>query len=83
MILFCKQDDTLQEIRTCARYLCVLEPTRADADGLVECLCRALKSTGVENLLERENVLSSRELPVLVSCGTDGASVNISHQNGM
>lgn len=24
-----------------------------------------------------------RELPVLVGCGTDGASVNVSHQNGM
>ena len=57
--------------------------TRADADGLVECLCRALKSIGIENLLERECVLNARELPVVVGCGTDGASVNVSHQNGM
>lgn len=64
VILFCKLDDTLQEIRTCARYFCVLEPTRTDADGLVECLCRALKSMGIENFLERECVLSLRELPV-------------------
>ena len=54
VILFCKRDDSLQEIRTCARYFCVLEPTKADSDGLVECLCRTLKSMGIENLLERE-----------------------------
>ena len=84
MILFCKRDDFLQEIRTCTRYFCVLEPTKADTDGLVECLCRTLKSMGIENLLERESVcLSTHELPVLVGCGTDGASVNLSDQNGM
>lgn len=83
VILFCKRDDTQQQIKTCARYFCVLEPTKADADGLVECLSRALKSMGIENLLERECVLSARELPVLVGCGTDGASVNVSDQNGM
>ena len=41
VILFCKRDNTLQEVKTCARYFCVLEPTKADADGLVECLSRA------------------------------------------
>ena len=61
----------------------MLEPAKADADGLIECLSRALKSLGVEHLLERESVLSVRELPVLVGCGTDGASVNLSGQNGM
>jgi hypothetical protein len=25
VILFCKRDDEIQEVRTCARYLCVLE----------------------------------------------------------
>ena len=30
-----------------------------------------------------ESVLSARDLPVLVGCGTDGASVNVSSQNGM
>ena len=54
-----------------------------NAAGLMQCLCSALKSMGIENLLERVCVLSTRELPVLVGCGTDGASVNVSHQNGM
>jgi hypothetical protein len=83
VILFCKRDDAQQQIRTCARYFCVLEPTKADADRLVECLSRALKSMGIDNLLERECVLSAHEFPVLVGCGTDGASVNVSNQNGM
>ena len=83
VIVFCKRDDTLQEIRTCARCFCVLEPTKADAHGLVECLSRALNSMGIENLLERECVLSACDLPVLVGCGSDGASVNLSDQNGM
>ena len=56
---------------------------KADANGLVECLCGALKSVGVENLLQRESVLGVHEFPVLVGCGTDGASVNVSDQNGM
>ena len=63
-----------------------MEPSKADSDGLVECLSTALKRMGIENLLERENVLkrpTASELPVLVGCGTDGASVNVSGQNGM
>ena len=82
MILHCKQDDTRQETRTYARYFSVLEPIKADADGLVQCLCKALKPMGIENLLERDSVLNS-QFPVLVGCGTDGASVNVAHQNGM
>ena len=62
--------------------ICILEPTRSDADGLVQCLDSALKSMGIENILERESVLSSHDLLDLVGCGTDGASVNVSGQNG-
>ena len=83
VILFCKKDDTLKEVTTCARYLCVLEPTKADADGLVGCLSRALKSMGIENLLDRERFLDVHDLPVLVDCGTDGASVNVYYHNGI
>lgn len=76
----------MQEIRTYGRYLCVLEPVKADADGLVECLGRAVKPLGIDNLLEGECVLgdvSVHGLPVLVGCGTDGASANVPGQNGM
>ena len=83
VILFCEEDDALLEFKTTARYYCVLEPRKTDADGLVECLSAALKGMSIDNLLERENVLSVNGFPVLVGCGTDGASVNIAEQNGM
>ena len=68
VILFCKQDDTLQEIRTCARYFVYWSQ-----QGLMQMgWCRALKSMG-----EREFVLSARELPVLVGCGTDDVSTKL------
>ena len=44
VILFCKQDQIIQEVRSCARYLCVLEPKKSDADGLLRCLSDAMKS---------------------------------------
>jgi len=83
VILHCRRNDVLQEITTSARYFCVLEPARSDADGLVQCLGTALKNMGIDNILQREDVLRVHEHPVLVGCGTDGASVNISAQNGM
>lgn len=42
-----------------------------------------LKSMDIENLLQRECVFSAHELPPLIGCGTDCASVNVSDQNGM
>ena len=51
------------------------------ADGLLECLSRSLKSLGIENFLEKENVFGVHELLVLVGCGTDGATINMSDQN--
>lgn len=83
VILFCQKDDAQLELKTTARYYCVLEPRKTDADGLVECLGTALKGMGIDNLLERENVLSVTGFPVLIGCGTDGASVNVAEQNGM
>ena len=56
----------------------MLEPTKPDASGLVECLSRALYSMGIQSLLERKSVLDVHDLPVLVGCGTDGTSVNVS-----
>ena len=53
---------------------------KADADGLLECTSTAMKSMGVENILERVCVLSVCELPVIVGYGTDGAAVNVSGQ---
>ena len=68
VILFCKQDQIIQEVRSCARYLCVLEPKKSDADGLLRCLSDAMKSMGIDDVLQRESVLSASDLPVLVGC---------------
>lgn len=42
VILHCKKDEEMQEMKTCARYLCVQEPLKADADGLIDCLSKVL-----------------------------------------
>ena len=70
-------------MKTTARYYCVLETRKSDADGLVECLDLALKGMGVDNLLLSESVLGVHGFPILVGCGTDGASVNVAEQNSM
>jgi len=36
---------------------------------------------GIDDRLQREKVLDVDQHPVLVGCGTDGASVNVSAQN--
>ncbi len=83
VILYCQKDDTAEEIKSCARYFTVLQPKKADADGLVQCLGKALQSMGIEDILDRANVFGVEGHPVLVGGGTDGASVNVSEQNGM
>ena len=83
VLLYCAKDDKAEEMRTCARYLTVLEPVKADSDGLVQCLGKALRPMGKEDLGDRASVLGVKEHPILVGGGTDGAAVNVSDQNGM
>ena len=77
VILFCERNEELMEMRTTARYYCVMEPQKTDADGLVDCLGIALKGMGIDDLFDSETVLGVEGFPVLVGCGTDGASVNV------
>ena len=83
MIEYCNQDDVTQEMKSCARFLSLEMPAKADADGLIDCLNNALGVVGVENILDESNVLGVSNKPVVVGGGTDGASVNIGEQNGM
>ena len=80
VLLYCKRDDVVKEIRTYARYLSVVTPNRTDTDWLVDCLKEALQRLKID-VLDRDAVLSSN--PVLIGSGTDGASVNISQHNCM
>ena len=50
VILFCQKVDELEEIRSSARFFCVFEPRKADADGLIKCLSSALHSMGIEDI---------------------------------
>ena len=83
VIMFCKKDDFCEEIQSCSHYLSVEVPTRADAAGLIQCLGVALKRLGIDDILDQSKVLEVKGKPVLVGGGTDGASVNISEENGM
>ena len=69
VVLYCKQDDVVKEIRACARYLSVVTPNKADTDGLVDCLKEALKTLKIDDVLDRDAVLSSK--PVLIGGGTE------------
>lgn len=82
-ILYCHRDNAMEEVRFCAMYFTVVEPTKCDAGGLVKCLGTALESMGISDVLNKQEVLGVEGQPVLVGCGTDGATVNISEQNGM
>ena len=84
-VQYCIKDDASKEIRSCTRYLSLEVPQKADADGLIACLGNALGAFGVSDILQRESVLgvAAEGKPIVVGGGTDGASVNISGQNGM
>ena len=42
-----------------------------------------LEFLGIKDVLSKEEVLGVECHSVLVGCGTDGTSVNVSEQNGM
>ena len=56
---------------------------KADADGLISCLNDGLKPMGIDDILDSEGCLAVKGHPVLVGIGSDGATVNISAQNGV
>ena len=82
-ILYCLKDDEAQEVRSCIRFLSVQVPTRADAGGLIRCLCSAMEEVGLGNFLDRVSVLGVQGKPIVVGGGTDGATVNIGQHRGM
>ena len=59
VLLYCSKDDEAEEMNTCARYFTVLEPAKADGDGLVQCLGKALQSMGIEDLPQISKIIIS------------------------
>jgi len=83
LVQYCHLDNDLEEVKSCSRFLKINEPKKADANGLVECLGKGLQVMGMNDIFNSEEILEVEGKPVLVGVGTDGASVNISEQNGM
>ena len=72
-VMYCQVDEEVQEMRSCIRYLSVKEPEKADARGLIACLCDAMKEIGLDNFLDKASVLGIEDKPIVVGGGTDGA----------
>ena len=81
-VLFCYIDDNTKEIRSCTRYLAVVDPARTNTEGLIDCLGRALERLGIR-LESKEGVLKVEGRPGLVGGGSDGASVNVGIHHSM
>ena len=62
IILYCTKDTVAEEVGTRARFFSLQEPKRADADGLIECLVRALSLLGITNVLNKASVLDGRPI---------------------
>lgn len=72
-VLSCGKDDSTHEITTFTRFLSVVEPKKADADGLIDCLSHAFYQSWVSqmtDILDRQSVLRASGHPVLIGCGT-------------
>ena len=78
VLVYCNKDDANQQMVTCTRFLSIEAPEKADASGLVKCI-----EKGVENVLDKDIMLSVEGKPVLVGIGTDDASVNVGDRQGL
>jgi len=43
LVHYCHLDNDLEEVKSCSRFLKIIEPKKTDANGLVECLGKGLK----------------------------------------
>ena len=60
VILYCHKDSNTEEVKTTVKFLSVVEPMKADADGLISCLNDALKPMGIDDILDSEDALLSK-----------------------
>ena len=74
-LLYCRKDDAMKAITSCARYFSVQVPEKA-GDGLCE--------LDIENVLDQaSDIGADGSRPILVRGGTDRASTNTAQQNVM
>lgn len=66
------------------RYFSLQVPQKSDAESLIKCLECGVKLLGIDTILDKAKVLGVADnFPILVGCGTDGASVDIAEHRGM
>lgn len=56
VVLTSTKDEATQEIKS---FLSVEIPRKPDANGLLQCLSRVLRSMGIANILDKTNVLGA------------------------
>ena len=66
VIQYCKVDEVREEVRSFSRFLRIVEPVKADADGLIKCLGEGLKEMGITDIL---NVVGVEGHPVHIGWG--------------
>ena len=84
VIMGFQKDDTACEVGSLARYFSLKVPTKTDADSLIVCLQQvvgALGPHGKNAILSKTSILETK--PILISGGTNRASVNFMSQNGI
>lgn len=80
VIMGFQKDDSAGDVGTFARYFSHEVPLKADANGLIECLQKAVRAigplvSGESNVLSKTSVLETK--PIIVGGGIDGAYVNV------
>ena len=66
VIQYCRVDEAVEEVRLFSRFLTVVEPVKADADGLIKCLGERLKEMGITDILNSKKVFEVEGQPVLI-----------------
>jgi len=69
VIQYCKVDEVREEVRSFSRFLRIVEPVKADADGLIKCLGEGLKEMGITDVLNSKNVVGVEGHPVHIGWG--------------
>lgn len=80
---FCRRDVKALEVRSCTRYLTIVNPASGNSEGLVSCLQGAFTERLNVDICQKDSVLNTEGMPVLIGGGTDGASVNVGIHHGM
>ena len=83
LVQYCQLDNSLEEVKSCSRSLKVVEPRKADGNGLVQCLGKGLQAMGISDILDSETILTVEGKPVLVGIETEGQYIRSKWHEGL